>query len=248
MEEKTKTAGTDFNPRSPHGERRPAEWRTPMIYKFQSTLPARGATEMKLPNSSADLFQSTLPARGATRKRGSSAAASTFQSTLPARGATTGRRTIQPGERISIHAPRTGSDTERNTQLTALNDFNPRSPHGERPSGSSSPMPNSLFQSTLPARGATKWKYVYTYSEKISIHAPRTGSDYQPILLIPQMLPFQSTLPARGATNTYGAISYYVIFQSTLPARGATMPLSIISRQDLQISIHAPRTGSDIRC
>ena len=66
MEEKTKTAGTDFNPRSPHGERRPAEWRTPMIYKFQSTLPARGATEMKLPNSSADLFQSTLPARGAT--------------------------------------------------------------------------------------------------------------------------------------------------------------------------------------
>ena len=106
-------------------------------------------------------------------------------------------------------------------------------------------MPNSLFQSTLPARGATKWKYVYTYSEKISIHAPRTGSDYQPILLIPQMLPFQSTLPARGATNTYGAISYYVIFQSTLPARGATMPLSIISRQDLQISIHAPRTGSD---
>ena len=107
-------------------------------------------------------------------------------------------------------------------------------------------MPNSLFQSTLPARGATKWKYVYTYSEKISIHAPRTGSDYQPILLIPQMLPFQSTLPARGATNTYGAISYYVIFQSTLPARGATMPLSIISRQDLQISIHAPRTGSDI--
>ena len=197
-----------------------------MIYKFQSTLPARGATEMKLPNSSADLFQSTLPARGATRKRGSSAAASTFQSTLPARGAT------------SLLA----------TDGVITKDFNPRSPHGERPSGSSSPMPNSLFQSTLPARGATKWKYVYTYSEKISIHAPRTGSDYQPILLIPQMLPFQSTLPARGATNTYGAISYYVIFQSTLPARGATMPLSIISRQDLQISIHAPRTGSDIRC
>ena len=133
MEEKTKTAGTDFNPRSPHGERRPAEWRTPMIYKFQSTLPARGATEMKLPNSSADLFQSTLPARGATRKRGSSAAASTFQSTLPARGATgrgksgilyhldfnprsphgerrNGRWHLPTARQISIHAPRTGSD------------------------------------------------------------------------------------------------------------------------------------------
>ena len=128
-------------------------------------------------------------------------------------------------------------------------------------------MPNSLFQSTLPARGATKWKYVYTYSEKISIHAPRTGSDYQPILLIPQMLPFQSTLPARGATNTYGAISYYVIFQSTLPARGATIKRSFLSTLHVDfnprsphgerpgvcivvnpvkvISIHAPRTGSD---
>ena len=66
MEEKTKTAGTDFNPRSPHGERRPAEWRTPMIYKFQSTLPARGATRGKERKTHRKEFQSTLPARGAT--------------------------------------------------------------------------------------------------------------------------------------------------------------------------------------
>ena len=111
MEEKTKTAGTDFNPRSPHGERRPAEWRTPMIYKFQSTLPARGATEMKLPNSSADLFQSTLPARGAT-----------------------------PGDCDSV---------------SCYFDFNPRSPHGERLLVH---QDNHAFF-------------------RISIHAPRTGSD-----------------------------------------------------------------------
>ena len=102
---------THFNPRSPHGERRPAEWRTPMIYKFQSTLPARGATEMKLPNSSADLFQSTLPARGAT-----------------------------PGDCDSV---------------SCYFDFNPRSPHGERLLVH---QDNHAFF-------------------RISIHAPRTGSD-----------------------------------------------------------------------
>ena len=37
--------GIHFNPRSPHGERRaPGRMEDPMIYKFQSTLPARGAT------------------------------------------------------------------------------------------------------------------------------------------------------------------------------------------------------------
>ena len=111
MEEKTKTAGTDFNPRSPHGERRPAEWRTPMIYKFQSTLPARGAT----------------------RKRGSSAAASTFQSTLPARGATgRGKSGILYHLDFNPRSPH-GERLARPNRKFRLRDFNPRSPHGERP-------------------------------------------------------------------------------------------------------------------
>ena len=78
---------------------------------------------------------------------------------------------------ISIHAPRRGSDFTKESNITVREDFNPRSPQGERrdflamPSGDRNfnprspqgerparclvlPMPNE-FQSTLPAGGAT---------------------------------------------------------------------------------------------
>ena len=82
-------------------------------------------------------------------------------------------------------------------------------------------MPNSLFQSTLPARGATKWKYVYTYSEKISIHAPRTGSD-----------------TGKNRHETGRIISIHA------PRTGSD-PAGVRLQYCHAISIHAPRTGSD---
>ena len=146
---------------------------------------------------------------------------------------------------ISIHAPRTGSDrTAYLLQLGCIN-FNPRSPHGERRnpgvffqakfdisihaprtgSDAPSPDPNNYqqFQSTLPARGATKhadssWACAGDFNprsphgerpvlslmlpatEAISIHAPRTGSDIVDIFHVTGQSKFQSTLPARGAT------------------------------------------------
>ena len=80
----------------------------------------------------------------------------------------------------------------------------------------------SVFQSTLPARGATmdiRTKWIFP---DISIHAPRTGSDVY-------IWRYGRSLSA---------------FQSTLPARGATM-LPILYAKHPKISIHAPRTGSD---
>ena len=81
-------------------------------FRFQSTLPARGATvPAAVILADIRLFQSTLPARGATDPRAQSFPRKyTFQSTLPARGATRRR----------------GTGTRR------ICDFNPRSPHGER--------------------------------------------------------------------------------------------------------------------
>ena len=56
---------------------------------------------------------------------------------------------------------------------------------------------------------------------------------------------FQSTLPARGATvSSHGSASHELTFQSTPPARGATQGHLSASRAR-QISIHAPREGSD---
>ena len=170
------------------------------IASFQSTLPARGATRLKVSQDALRhfnprslhgerlhrvytdhqslLFQSTLPARGATCLHCQMSAVGGFQSTLPARGATT---PVLPPLAECIH-------------------FNPRSPHGERqfaidfadkPMGFQSTLPArgatrllfhrvdcAGFQSTLPARGATAMHGIETDSgELISIHAPRTGSD-----------------------------------------------------------------------
>ena len=78
--------------------------------------------------------------------------------------------------------------------------FNPRSPHGER-------RKRAIFKRrTL----------------RISIHAPRTGSDGLWLSYRTSYLTFQSTLPARGATLFLFIVSYALKFQSTLPARGAT--------------------------
>ena len=78
------------------------------------------------------------------------------------------------------------------------------------------------FQSTLPVRGATL--------------------SYDPLVRVPG--DFQSTLPVRGATKSAIQTVPPTPFQSTLPVRGATRILADHINY-LQISIHAPREGSD---
>ena len=124
---------------------------------------------------------------------------------------------------ISIHAPRVGSDGIVNLPPKPLNDFNPRSPCGERHALNESLEDGKKFQSTLPVWGATIAAKGRHIEGEISIHAPRVGSDF--ISLSPAALysRFQSTLPVWGAT---GEISfppdYNPGFQSTLPVWGAT--------------------------
>ena len=101
-----------------------------------------------------------------------------FLSTLPARGATLAD--IAQRARhfvISIHAPREGSDSHRRPGAAAPPYFYPRSPRGER---QDKPRPCYLltkFLSTLPARGATAVANFFRAEIRISIHAPREGSD-----------------------------------------------------------------------
>ena len=134
---------------------------------------------MRFTTSSHTIFQSTLPARGATLDFAVLIPLIVlFQSTLPARGATHGQGDAAGKRKISIHAPRTGSDKRCIRRAPLSCDFNPRSPHGERPAveqrtdlgagyfnprsphGERHKSPGkcyttSVFQSTLPARGAT---------------------------------------------------------------------------------------------
>ena len=147
------------------------------------------------------IFQSTLPARGATERRVHHQRHDHISIHAPRTGSD-GRRP-PPGSvgAISIHAPRTGSDPVLSGRVPVLIYFNPRSPHGERPAarnlraspgpdfnprsphgerrreGAGSPCEGLIFQSTLPARGATVRRDVPPPCVAISIHAPRTGSD-----------------------------------------------------------------------
>ena len=57
---------TNFNPRSPCGERPTTAEELYNAMQFQSTLPVRGATPSGAGNTNACGFQSTLPVRGAT--------------------------------------------------------------------------------------------------------------------------------------------------------------------------------------
>ena len=80
----------------------------------------------------------------------------------------------------------------------------------------------------------------------ISIHAPREGSD----IMIGRKFKggiFLSTLPARGATLKLPDLKFhYMAFLSTLPARGATLNEGELVPIYVDISIHAPREGSDL--
>ena len=122
-------------------------------------------------------FQSTLPARGATFWSGRMQSWNKFQSTLPARGAT---RTSPPK-----------SSPPRN--------FNPRSPHGERPLRGWTENPQRI-SIHAPRTGSDQAQQQSTQATEISIHAPRTGSDVSSAAGTGKGNTFQSTLPARGAT------------------------------------------------
>ena len=103
----------------------------------------------------------------------------------------------------------------------------------------------SVFQSTLPARGATATSGRQTRTLTISIHAPRTGSDGWFSNQGADLPDISIHAPRTGSdAPTTARRPTYWTFQSTLPARGATC-LLWLSDNVCPISIHAPRTGSD---
>ena len=168
----------DFNPRSPHGERQHRIRKQTEAKQFQPTLPARGATcagsakggrreyfnprsphgerRAELKETSGDGHFNPRSPHGERRTtRRSLPTWSRFQPTLPARGATYGTALELSKTVISTHAPRTGSDDSKSFASRVWNDFNPRSPHGERRDGEYAVGGKLIFQPTLPARGAT---------------------------------------------------------------------------------------------
>ena len=116
-----------------------------------------------------------------------------------------------------------GSDGSLPTWFRLNANFNPRSPDGERRSDHCR----------------------CHYRPEISIHAPRMGSDYAPLICFNVCSIFQSTLPGWGATfQTTVKIPLLHYFNPRSPDGERRMMIREGSRRRL-ISIHAPRMGSD---
>ena len=91
-------------------------------------------------------------------------------------------------------------------------------------------MSTSPFQSTHPARGATRAGRTVSRPAGISIHAPREGCDLVSDGAEVLRAIFQSTHPARGATCIWCCISYkkFAYFNPRTPrgVRQQTLPKS----------------------
>ena len=122
-----------FNPRSPDGERRYDAMYHPAQWRFQSTLPGWGATTMEFRTPLAGLISIHAPRMGSDKSpRRNSDSFYAFQSTLPGWGATYFNMRYRTLDMISIHAPRMGSDPLFRLPQPRCTHFNPRSPDGER--------------------------------------------------------------------------------------------------------------------
>mgnify|MGYP000796445240 CR=1 FL=1 len=146
-----------FNPRSPHGERRFPRMPLPIILLNFNPRSPHGERQRAVSTGVASDVHFNPRSPHGERHR-------------PVR-----HRSFRL--RISIHAPRTGSDAAAAACLSWTLYFNPRSPHGERRFWRNGGRGRGRFQSTLPARGATRDGDGGDLMEVISIHAPRTGSD-----------------------------------------------------------------------
>ena len=152
------------------------------------------------------------------------------------------------GVLISIHAPRTGSDCIAPGVSPRRGHFNPRSPHGERPSVPRTVFRTVAFQSTLPARGATYTAAVVRlttwYFNPRSPHGERQGGNDNEVV----SLHISIHAPRTGSDATIQRYTEYLGISIHAPRTGSDAEELRFAKNEKDISIHAPRTGSDADC
>ena len=164
---------------------------------------------------------------------------------------------------ISIHAPHAGRDRRRTWRRTTRTHFNPRAPRGARRIARSLAKTHKHFNPRAPRGARRQLDADQRETERISIHAPHAGRDFNlPVVrgrrvyfnpraprgarrrakwyTIPKSV-FQSTRPARGATHFMVGDVFAFLFQSTRPARGATVLRQILRRERQHFNPRAPR-------
>ncbi len=212
---------------------------------FQSTLPARGATDKERglyiinlhfnPRSPHGERQPVLQTKNANLN---------ISIHAPRTGSDAKPLTAEDVLSISIHAPRTGSDRFRTLyrNLLMISIHAPRTGSDAKPLTAEDVLSISIH---APRTGSDRFRTLYRNLLMISIHAPRTGSDAR-LAVLSDMMEISIHAPRTGSDAFLLMLHAHIAqFQSTLPARGATSWDYISEAYGAYISIHAPRTGSD---
>ena len=125
-------------------------------------------------------------------------------------------------------------------------DFNPRSPCGERRLKLNIGKANTGFQSTLPVWGATQARQGKPGGERN--FNPRSPCGERPAPC--RFWWSGGYFNPRSPCGERPCRAYFSVripgFQSTLPVWGATVAMSRSPCTPSEISIHAPRVGSDV--
>ena len=189
------------------------------------------------------MFQSTRPVRGATSERRSCSSNGRFQSTRPVRGATFAAGRIRVLISVSIHAPRAGRDGTTDPSTTGLMCFNPRAPCGARPPSCHGCSDKVRFNPRAPCGARRTGCAAATFSEEVSIHAPRAGRDAFSMSFLAFGRCFNPRAPcgARPLLSRLGHV--HRAFQSTRPVRGATLTTHI----ELLVDCFNPRAPCGAR-
>ena len=161
-----------------------------------------------------------------------------------------------------------GSDLVSSPMPPMVWNFNPRSPDGERPCHRRAAWPRCYFNPRSPDGERLAFVHDVRCWLGISIHAPRMGSDLSLSMSAWFSRIFQSTLPGWGATPS-GLVqpaqrrdfnprspdgerrdfnnAGYTFTLNFNPRSPDGERLALVFRQQfkVEISIHAPRMGSD---
>jgi hypothetical protein len=145
-----------------------------------------------------------------------------FQSAPPSRAATSAGVSPAMDAIVSIRAALTGGDLRAPLHHSGMGSFNPRRPHGRRPSATCAPTPPTSFQSAPPSRAATP-------------HAPLVGV---------QGGSFNPRRPHGRRLVSNAAMRDAPAFQSAPPSRAATLAVQAWATSR-DVSIRAALTGGD---
>ena len=169
---------TDFNPRSPCGERPCQHGHENRLSVFQSTLPVWGATLLPIFQHSAKAISIHAPRVGSDNAVYRLAGGVTDFNPRSPCGERQVKLNVEPNlTAISIHAPRVGSDFSPGGLKYEYQHFNPRSPCGERPGNTPLQPKAHDFNPRSPCGERRFLLPMFQHTTKISIHAPRVGSD-----------------------------------------------------------------------